>query len=144
MTDKKPVVKKESVKAEKYFEAVGRRKTAVARVRIFQNKEGSMTINNRDFKAYFPLASQRIKANAPAEALKLKDKLKVIVKVNGGGSTAQAEAIRHGLSRALVVFNEEFRKMLRGLGYLTRDSRMVERKKYGLKKARRAPQWQKR
>ena len=143
MTAKKPVVKKESVKSEKYFEGFGRRKTAIARVRIFQ-KDGGMTVNNRDLKAYFPLASQRIKANAPVEALKIKDKLKVVVKVSGGGLNAQAEAVRHGLSRALVFLDEQFRKPLRGLGYLTRDSRMVERKKYGLKKARRAPQWQKR
>lgn len=141
---KKPVVKKEAVKADKYFEGVGRRKTAVARVRISQHKEGGLTINNRDYKAYFPLASQRMKVKSPVEALKIKDQLKVTVKVKGGGLMAQAEAARHGLSRALVVFNEQFRKPLRGLGYLTRDSRMVERKKYGLKKARRAPQWQKR
>lgn len=140
----KITAKKELVKAEKYFEGVGRRKTAIARVRIFQNKESGMTVNSRDFKVYFPLASQQIKARSPITALNIKDKIKITVQVRGGGPTAQAEAVRHGLTRALVLLNSDFRKPLRNLGYLTRDSRMVERKKYGLKKARRAPQWQKR
>ncbi|MBI2591530.1 MAG: 30S ribosomal protein S9 [Candidatus Brennerbacteria bacterium] len=143
MTDKKPAVKKTPVKAEKYFEGVGRRKTSIARVRIF-SKEGGMIVNDRDYKNYFPLASQQIKVYAPINALKIKDRTKVMVKVKGGGLTSQAEAIRHGLARALVILNSAFRTPLRNLGYLTRDSRMVERKKYGLKKARRAPQWQKR
>lgn len=141
--DKKPAVKKPPVKAEKYYEGLGRRKTSIARVRIF-SKDGGIMVNNRDYKAYFPLAGQRIKVEAPIEALKIQDRTRVIAKVNGGGLTSQAEAIRHGLARALVLLNPTFRKPLRRLGYLTRDPRMVERKKYGLKKARRAPQWQKR
>lgn len=137
------IVKKAPLKAEKYFEGVGRRKTSIARVRLF-SKEGGITVNDRDYKIYFPLASQRMKVQSPIEVLKIKDRTKVVVKVKGGGLTSQAEAIRHGLARALVLLNSTFRKPLRNLGYLTRDSRMVERKKYGLKKARRAPQWQKR
>lgn len=132
------------ISKERYFEAVGRRKTAVARVRIFQKKDGRATVNNRDCDVYFKVLSQRLKAVEPLEALKLKSNFFVSVKVKGGGLDAQASAMRHGLARALTVLNPIYRKKLRELGYLTRDSRMVERKKYGLKKARRAPQWQKR
>lgn len=134
---------KKEIKKEKYFEAVGRRKTAIARVRIF-DKKGNLTVNGKTYEEYFKDSSQRIKAVAPFENLKVKSSLSATAKVSGGGLNAQAEAVRHGLSRALVVLNPVFRKRLKELGYLTRDPRMVERKKYGLKKARRAPQWAKR
>lgn len=127
----------------KYFEGIGRRKTAVARVRI-QNGQGKSQINGKDSVDYFGSSELKEIALAPISELKIPEKFDVSIKVAGGGVRAQSEAIRHGLSRALVGFNEDFKKRLHGLGFLTRDSRMVERKKYGLKKARRAPQWKKR
>jgi small subunit ribosomal protein S9 len=127
----------------RYVEGVGRRKTAVARVRIVGG-HGKFLINGKDMELYFPLPRLRIVAKEPLEKLKLSDKYDVSVKVGGGGVKAQAEAVRLGLSRALVLKNPDFKSRLRALGFLTRDQRMVERKKYGLKKARRAPQWQKR
>ncbi len=129
--------------AAKYFEGVGRRKTAVARVRI-QTGHGKSSVNGKETATYFGLTELKEIALAPMKELKIPEKFDVSVKVMGGGVRAQAEAIRHGLSRALVDFDEDFKKRLRGLGFMTRDSRMVERKKYGLKKARRAPQWKKR
>lgn len=129
--------------SHKYFEGIGRRKTSVARVRI-QNGHGKAEINGKDSKSYFGSAELKEVALAPISELKIPDKLDISVKIAGGGIRAQAEAIRHGLSRALVNWNSDFKKRLRGLGFLTRDSRMVERKKYGMKKARRAPQWKKR
>lgn len=128
---------------EIYFEAVGRRKTAIARVRLYTKKTG-ITVNDKDYKKYFPTMRLQKEAEAPLEKMKISEKLGAVIKVKGGGLSAQAEAVRHGISRALVEFNSEFKKRLRRVGYLTRDSRMVERKKYGLKKARRAPQWKKR
>jgi small subunit ribosomal protein S9 len=130
-------------KKEHYFEAVGRRKTAIARVRIY-TKKTNFIINDKDLKEYFPILRLQQQVIAPLDKMKITDKLGAVVKVKGGGINAQAEAIRLGLSRALLEFNPNFKKRLRRFGYLTRDSRMVERKKYGLKKARRAPQWQKR
>lgn len=126
----------------RYIEATGRRKTAVARVRIMAGN-GKMTVNDKDVKAYFALARQVAAAQAPLVELKLVD-LDVSVHVSGGGINAQAEAIRHGLSRAIVLKDVAWKPRLRAMGYMTRDSRMVERKKYGLRKARRAPQWAKR
>lgn len=130
-------------KVERYFGAVGRRKTAVARVRLFI-KPGEFTVNVKPYGQYFPtLALQKI-ADDALKLMKLEGRFKVSVRVLGGGIHAQAEAIRHGLARALVLFNPEFRKRLKRAGFLRRDPRMKERKKFGLKKARRAPQWQKR
>jgi small subunit ribosomal protein S9 len=130
-------------RVDRYIEAVGRRKTAIARVRI-SSGHGKFTINGKDLIHYFNLERLRLSASAPIRDLKMADKFDVGAKVLGGGSKAQAEAVRLGLARVLVLKNPEFKKRLRKLGFLTRDSRMVERKKYGLKKARRAPQWQKR
>lgn len=135
-------MKRETVKKQKYFEAVGRRKTAVARVRIY-DKKGEFLINDKPLKDYFKTSRQRADAIAPVSELKL-DNASFTANVMGGGLTAQSQAIRHGLSRALVRLNPTSKKLLREEGFLTRDSRMVERKKYGLKKARRAPQWAKR
>jgi small subunit ribosomal protein S9 len=151
-TKKKEVKKKKEVEAkprsvpkiEHYIGAVGRRKTSIARVRIIEAKEISFSVNEKDVKIYFPLAELREIAMSPLSVSGKEVTFSVSVKVNGGGIRGQAEAIRLGLSRALVSFSENFKKPLRTLGYLTRDSRIVERKKAGLKKARRAPQWQKR
>ncbi|MGC9599583.1 MAG: 30S ribosomal protein S9 [Minisyncoccia bacterium] len=126
----------------RYSEAIGRRKTAVARVRIMAGK-GKVTVNGKEPTQYFVLPRLLAIALAPLRELKLDD-IDVSVKIGGGGISAQAEAVRHGISRAIVVRTSEWKPRLRALGYLTRDSRMVERKKYGLKKARRAPQWAKR
>jgi small subunit ribosomal protein S9 len=131
---------------EKYFYATGRRKTSVAKVRVYQkgDKPG-ITVNDKDLSAYFSDNKTLIeKASAPLDAFQLKDKYTVTVKVLGGGITGQAEAIRLGISRALLLVNEEYKKDLKVHGYLTRDPREVERKKPGFKKARRAPQWKKR
>lgn len=129
---------------ERYFEAVGRRKTAVARVRIFIRPNGDFVINEKDCRLYFPLVHQQQTIFSPLEKTKLKEKMGVMVKVFGGGFNAQAEAIRHGLARALILYKEGLKSVLKSAGYLKRDPRMVERKKFGLKKARRAPQWAKR
>lgn len=144
----KPKLKpKPKPKSARYFEAVGRRKTAVARVRLYtkkdQVKEG-IRINDKFYKEYFPLLSHQKNVEAALEKMKSLDRFAVSIKVKGGGLRAQSEAIRHGIARALVKFNPDFKKRLRRAGFLTRDPRMVERKKYGLKKARRAPQWAKR
>jgi len=136
-------IEKEIIPKERYFEAVGRRKTAIARVRLFTKKAG-FEINGKDFQKYFSILRLQKKITAPLEKMKITDKLGAIIRVKGGGLNAQAEAITLGISRALVKFNGDFRKRLRRFGYLTRDPRAVERKKYGLKKARRAPQWKKR
>ncbi len=125
-----------------YIEAVGRRKNAIARVRLYQKKSG-ITINDKDYKAYFPIVKYQEVINSPFVEVSA-EKIGATVRVVGGGLTGQAEAIRHGISRALVKMDETNRKRLKLSGFLTRDSRMVERKKYGLKKARRAPQWAKR
>ncbi|MBI5798495.1 MAG: 30S ribosomal protein S9 [Candidatus Yonathbacteria bacterium] len=128
----------------KYIEAVGRRKTSTARVRITEGSKDSLVINDKDVKTYFPtLELQKIVAEA-VEKSKVAGKFAVTVKVIGGGIHSQAEALRHGLSRALVEFDEETRKRLKKLGFLKRDPRMKERRKFGLKKARKAPQWSKR
>jgi len=138
---KAPAVKKA---ISRYIEAVGRRKTSTARVRITEGSKESVVVNDKDVPTYFPTADMQ---NIVAEAIeksKVVGKFAITVKVVGGGIHSQAEAIRHGLSRALVAFDEETRKRLKKLGFLKRDPRMKERRKFGLKKARKAPQWSKR
>jgi small subunit ribosomal protein S9 len=132
------------VKEKQYWQGVGRRKTAVAVVKIFKEKGDSFLINEKPLEKYFPLFELQKTAKAPLELLKLENKFKVLALVKGGGLVAQSEAIRLGLARALVAFKEEFRKKLKKAGFLRRDPRAKERKKPGLKRARRAPQWQKR
>jgi small subunit ribosomal protein S9 len=127
-----------------YFYAVGRRKTSVARVRLYQNGSGKIIINKKDYQSYFPSLEFQKTVISPRVAVNPDKELDFVIKVSGGGKRGQAESIRHGLARALTVYNPEFRKTLKKLGYLTRDAREKERKKYGLKRARRAPQWQKR
>ena len=168
-------------KKEKYFEGVGRRKTAVARARLFPQKEKSLliksksashsfppslsraiakgeeesllsspslheslVINGKPLEEYFPTIELQQTVSAPLNLMNCLEQFKVSVKVKGGGVVSQAEAVRHGVARALVLFNQNFRKKLKKAGYLKRDSRMRERKKFGLKRARRAPQWSKR
>lgn len=141
---KKEVVKKEIKKPAKYFEATGRRKTAIARVRLFTRGGKEFLVNERPYNQYFPTSELQQIALDALNKMKCLDHFGILVKIKGGGIHAQAEAIRHGIARALVAFNPDFRKRLRRVGYLTRDSRERERKKFGLKRARRAPQWQKR
>ncbi|HEY4486883.1 MAG TPA: 30S ribosomal protein S9 [Candidatus Paceibacterota bacterium] len=131
---------------ERYLEAVGRRKTATARVRISETKKGKPTfvVNGKDVDAYFPTEEMRSIAREGASKVKLDSLFDVSAVVFGGGIHAQAEAVRHGLSRTLVAYDEELRKKLKKAGFLKRDPRMKERKKFGLKKARKAPQWSKR
>lgn len=130
-------------KYERYFEAVGRRKTAIARVRLF-TKSGDFTVNEKPYIHYFPTMSLQRVVEDSLQKMKLLGRFRVSVVVSGGGIHAQAEALRHGLARCLEKFNPDFRKRLKRAGFLKRDPRMRERKKFGLKKARRAPQWQKR
>ncbi len=130
-------------KAGRYTEAVGRRKTAIARVRIFVG-DGKIVVNGKDLKSYFTLPRLVAAAKAPLQMLDIGKDFDVSVKVSGGGIHAQAEAMRLGLSRAIISKDAAWKPRLRAMGFVTRDSRMVERKKYGLKKARRAPQWAKR
>jgi len=142
--------KKKKSQSKQYFEAVGRRKRAVARVRLFtcspaeSVKEGNLIVNNVPYKKFFPVLEFQNIIEAPFKCLKSLNRFKATVKVRGGGIRGQAEAIRHGIARSLVLFDSNFRKKLKKAGYLTRDPRKKERKKFGLKKARRGPQWSKR
>lgn len=140
-TKKKTSTKKET---KKYFEAVGKRKTAIARVRLFEKGKGNLTVNNKDFKEYFPTTELRKIATESLEKMECLGKFDISVKATGSGVHSQAEAVRHGIARALVKFDGEFRKKLRKAGLLTRDPRQRERKKFGLRRARRARQWRKR
>jgi len=137
---KKPLIKK----PEKYYEAVGKRKTAVARVRLFTRGGKTFLVNEKSLENYFPTFELREISKSALALMKCLDKFRISAKVKGGGLHAQAEAIRHGIANALNLFNPDFRKRLKRAGFLTRDARMRERKKFGLKRARRAPQWQKR
>ena len=129
---------------KKYFYGTGRRKSSVARVRVYENGTGSIIINGREINDYFGLDTLKLVVNQPLVATDLVGKVDVVVTVAGGGVSGQAGAIRHGLSRALLGLNTEYRATLKAAGFLTRDPRMKERKKYGLKAARRAPQFSKR
>ena len=128
----------------KYFYGTGRRKSSVARVRVYENGTGSITINGRDIDDYFGLDTLKLIVRQPLVTSDLTEKVDVVVTVTGGGVSGQAGAIRHGISRALVAMNPETRPALKAAGFMTRDPRMKERKKYGLKAARRAPQFSKR
>ena len=132
MYDKKP-----------YFYGTGRRKKSVARVRLYAG-DGKITINNRDIDDYFGLETLKLIVRQPLELTETIGKFDIVCTVAGGGVSGQAGAIRHGISRALLQTGDEIRPILKKAGFLTRDPRMKERKKYGLKKARRAPQFSKR
>ena len=128
----------------KYSYGTGRRKSSVARVRVYENGTGSIIINGRDMDDYFGLDTLKLIVRQPLVTTDMLGKVDVVVTVAGGGVSGQAGAIRHGLSRALLGVNPEYRASLKAAGFLTRDPRMKERKKYGLKAARRAPQFSKR
>ncbi|MCR4274764.1 MAG: 30S ribosomal protein S9 [Candidatus Campbellbacteria bacterium] len=130
-------------KDTRYIETIGRRKEAHARVRVIPNHKGTITVNDRPYKEFFPVPDLYHSVTDPLTVVEMKE-ASITAKVAGGGIRAQAEAIRLGVARALLRFNPEFRAALKAAGYLRRDARKVERKKPGLRKARRAPQWSKR
>ena len=128
----------------KYSYGTGRRKSSVARVRVYENGTGSIIINGREMDDYFGLETLKLIVRQPLVTTDMLGKVDIVVNVAGGGVSGQAGAIRHGISRALLGINPEYRANLKAAGFLTRDPRMKERKKYGLKAARRAPQFSKR
>lgn len=129
----------------KYYEAVGRRKTSVARVRIYESAgKFEIIVNDKKNSDYFPTAEMKEIIHQPIKTIGGADKFKITAKITGGGIHSQAEALRHAISRALVKVNPENRKVLKPEKLLSRDSRMKERRKFGLKKARKSPQWSKR
>ena len=152
------IEKEPGAKPERYFEAVGRRKTSIARVRLFTRRgarvlsvaetpdlgEKAFLVNGKPYNVYFPALELKQIAQSSLEKMNCLDKFMIQVMVKGGGFHSQAEAVRHGTARALILFNPDFRKRLKKAGFLTRDPRMRERKKFGLKRARKAPQWAKR
>jgi small subunit ribosomal protein S9 len=135
---------KTEAKSSRYIQTVGRRKTSIARVRITSASKHSVLVNEKDLDTYFPTAELRSIVMAPLSTAKLLEKFKVTVIVSGGGIHSQAEALRHGLSRALIIYDLDLRKTLKPQGFLKRDPRAKERRKFGFKKARKSPQWSKR
>ena len=133
-----------TTKTNRYFEGLGRRKSAIARVRVTETKKQTVLINDRDFENYFPIEELRALIQQPLIVNKETVTFSFEVHVKGGGISAQAEAIRLGIARALIVRDETMRSSLKELGLLKRNARVKERKKFGLRKARRAPQWSKR
>ena len=131
-------------KTEKYIEAVGRRKTSTARVRITPASKSEVTVNGKGVNDYFPTDTFRSHVTEPLDTEGLEQKFTITVLVKGGGISSQSEAVRHGIARALTKFEETLRKPLKQAGFLKRDPRMKERRKFGLKKARKSPQWSKR
>jgi small subunit ribosomal protein S9 len=131
-------------KDKKYIEAVGRRKTSVARVRVSEAARMSFSVNGKELEIYFPTRELQATVRDPFTKVEGMGKFSISAHITGGGIHSQAEAMRHGLSRVLVSMNEELRKELKGAGFLKRDPRAKERRKFGLKKARKAPQWSKR
>lgn len=127
-----------------YYRAIGRRKTATAVVKLTKASKTSYSINGKDLTVYFPTAELKKIVTGAFETAAPSEKFEVVVTTKGGGSHAQAEAVRHGISRALVLFDAELRTTLKKAKMLKRDPRVVERKKFGLKKARKSPQWSKR
>ena len=127
---------------ERYIEAVGRRKTSIARVRITPSSRNTFLINEKELEVYFPIEEMQIIANQPL--FETTDKFKITAHISGGGTHSQSEALRHGIARALIIHNVDLRKNLKKAGHLKRDPRSKERRKFGLKKARKAPQWSKR
>ena len=140
----KKVTKKIPANKNVEYTATGRRKNSIARVRLTPNGKGNFVINKKNIEEYFNLGVYRLVANQPFEVTDTMGKYDVVVNVNGGGLSGQAGAIRHGIARALVKADESLKAEIKKAGFLTRDARVKERKKYGLKKARRAPQFSKR
>lgn len=128
----------------KYFEAVGRRKTAIARVRLFPGTKAGYEVNGKSLETYFPVVEMQATAMAAITNGKAADKFHITVKVSGGGISGQADAMRLGIARALLVYDVQLRGGLKKLGFLKRDPRAKERRKFGFKKARKSPQWSKR
>ena len=127
-----------------YLYGTGRRKSSVARVHLFQGGTGAITINGRDIEEYFGLETLKMVVRQPLVSTETVGKVDIVATVEGGGVSGQAGALRHGIARALLLMSEDYRPILKKSGFLTRDPRMKERKKYGLKAARRAPQFSKR
>lgn len=136
--------KKAKKSTAEYFYAAGKRKTSVARVRLFPGGKGDMVVNDKPAEEYFTLLTSKGVMTSPLKITGMNKKFDVSVKVIGGGMSSQAEAVRHGIARALLEYDPELRSTLKKAGYLTRDARIKERKKPGLKRARRAPQFSKR
>lgn len=146
---KKPAAKTPKVSSakkttQKYIETVGRRKTAIARVRMFESAKNEVTINDKPLDVYFGTPALRAVVMSPLEREEVVQKFHVTVKVGGGGTRAQAEAVRHGISRVLLELHPDQKKALKNLGLLKRDSRKKERKHFGFRKARKRKQWKKR
>lgn len=137
------ITEKASAVRRTYLYAVGRRKTAVARVRYYQKGDGAVLVNQRPLEQYFTTHERRATARSPLTITNVPFG-SLSIKVHGGGTQSQAEAVRHGIARVLNLVHPDTRPVLKKAGFLTRDARVKERKKYGLKRARRAPQWQKR
>lgn len=133
-----------SKSSAQYYYAAGKRKTAIARVRLYPHGKGDYTVNGKPMNEYFTLLTSKGVITSPLKMVGVNKEFDMTVKVLGGGPSAQAEAVRHGISKALLEYNPEFRTVLKKAGYLTRDARIKERKKPGLKRARRAPQFSKR
>lgn len=129
---------------KKYYEAVGRRKTAVARVRLFPGTKAGYEVNGKPLETYFPTKEMWLTATEAITNAKAGEKFHITAKIVGGGVVAQSEAMRHGIARALLAYDIRTRSVLKKLGFLKRDSRAKERRKFGLKKARKSPQWSKR
>ena len=130
--------------AGKYFEAVGRRNTSVARVRLFPGAKSGYEVNGKTLEGYFPTREMQANVTDPITNAKPAEKFHITIKVSGGGISSQSEAVRHGVARALLVYDVQLRGKVKKLGYLKRDARAKERRKFGLKKARKSPQWSKR
>ncbi len=135
-------MEKTAHKEDRYIETVGRRKTAVARVRIIPSTKNHIVVNDKDLHDYFKVSEMQSVVMQPLSEINTKFKITAVIK--GGGAHSQSEALRHGIARALVENSGELRKSLKKAGYLKRDPRAKERRKFGLKKARKAPQWSKR
>lgn len=139
------VIKPKVAKKWSYLYATGKRKSAIARVRLYPKEtDGKLLINDREYQEHFPYFEWQQQILTPLKLLGLEGKYHISIKVQGGGTRGQVDSIKHGLAKVLLLLDEKFRKTLRGAGLLTRDSRIKERKKPGLKRARRAPQWAKR
>lgn len=132
-----------AAESKKYFEGIGRRKTASARVRVYEGTKTGFTVNDKEFEVYFPTSELQTIVNQPVTELKMKSPA-ITVHVTGGGIHSQAEAVRMGIARALMGMDAELRAPLKAGGFIARDERAKERRKFGLKKARKAPQWSKR
>lgn len=136
--------KKSTTKEKEYFRGVGRRKTATAVVRLYKSAKNTYSMNGKDLTEYFKTPELKKIVTGAFETINYSEKFEVVATIKGGGIHAQAEAVRHGIARALVVNDQELRTVLKKAKMLKRDPRQVERKKFGLKKARKSPQWSKR